>query len=273
MLNKYFRYPVEYVGISQRYKPNSHSGIDFGWNSAYLPMKIFAAAEGEVVRAAKDDVIGNYVVIKHGTIDGKDIYTQYKHLDSYSVKIGDNVTMSTQIGVGGDTGSSSVGMHLHFDYIPVPEGKPFTQTYRINPEPYLYAFSDMIVGTKGQDGVTIQEQNMTVAEGAKIYVEEKPIQPTMYIVKKGDTLNKIAKAHNMTLREIIMLNPQIKNPNLIYVGEAIRIKPKETVTYVVVKGDTLSGIAKKFGTTVDNLVAKNGLKNPNLIFPGQALVI
>jgi nucleoid-associated protein YgaU len=44
-------------------------------------------------------------------------------------------------------------------------------------------------------------------------------------------------------------------------------------TYTVQSGDTLSGIAKRFGTTVDSLVKKNGIKNPNLIYPGQVLKI
>jgi hypothetical protein len=43
--------------------------------------------------------------------------------------------------------------------------------------------------------------------------------------------------------------------------------------YIVKSGDTLSGIAKRFGTTVDSLVKKNGIKNPNLIYPGQVLKI
>lgn len=41
--------------------------------------------------------------------------------------------------------------------------------------------------------------------------------------------------------------------------------------YTVVKGDNLTKIAKKFGTTVNQLVAWNGIKNPNLIYAGQRL--
>lgn len=42
-------------------------------------------------------------------------------------------------------------------------------------------------------------------------------------------------------------------------------------TYTVQKGDTLSAIAKRFGTTVAKLVKDNNIKNPNLIHPGQKL--
>lgn len=41
--------------------------------------------------------------------------------------------------------------------------------------------------------------------------------------------------------------------------------------YTVVPGDTLSGIAKMFGTTYQQLAVDNGIENPNLIFPGQEI--
>ena len=44
-------------------------------------------------------------------------------------------------------------------------------------------------------------------------------------------------------------------------------------TYVVKKGDTLSGIAKKFGTTYQKIASDNGIANPNLIVVGQKLKI
>ena len=46
-----------------------------------------------------------------------------------------------------------------------------------------------------------------------------------------------------------------------------------TQDYIVQRGDTLSGIALKFGTTVQELIELNQIQNPNLIFPGQILKI
>lgn len=43
--------------------------------------------------------------------------------------------------------------------------------------------------------------------------------------------------------------------------------------YTVKKGDTLSGIAKKYGTTVNSLVRLNGIKNRDLIYLNQKLKI
>lgn len=48
---------------------------------------------------------------------------------------------------------------------------------------------------------------------------------------------------------------------------------KDYVEYTVVSGDTLSGIAAKYGTTYQKIAQDNGIANPNLIFPGQVLKI
>ena len=49
-------------------------------------------------------------------------------------------------------------------------------------------------------------------------------RPQTYIIKKGDTLSKIAKANGITLATLLRLNPQITNPNKIYVGQEIRLQ-------------------------------------------------
>lgn len=52
------------------------------------------------------------------------------------------------------------------------------------------------------------------------------------------------------------------------------LAPKyKVITYKVQKGDTLTAIAKKYGTTVDQIVKDNCIKNPNIILRGQKLKI
>lgn len=45
------------------------------------------------------------------------------------------------------------------------------------------------------------------------------------------------------------------------------------MTYIVKKGDTLSGIAKVFNTTVENLVENNDIKDPDMIYVGQVIIV
>jgi LysM repeat protein len=113
----------------------------------------------------------------------------------------------------------------------------------------------------------------------KVYVSAPPpTQPPppppggqTYYVQKGDTLRRIASKFSTTVNEILRVNPQISNPNVIYVGQAISI-PSGVSTYIVQRGDTLRIIANKFGTNVDNLLYLNpNISNPNLIYVGQVL--
>ena len=44
-----------------------------------------------------------------------------------------------------------------------------------------------------------------------------------YIVQPGDSLSKIAKSHNVPLKQILDANPQIKNPDLIHPRDVINL--------------------------------------------------
>ena len=48
--------------------------------------------------------------------------------------------------------------------------------------------------------------------------------PVYHRVVKGDTLWALSRAYGLSLEELIALNPQIKNPNLIRVGDEVRVK-------------------------------------------------
>lgn len=96
---------------------------------------------------------------------------------------------------------------------------------------------------------------------------------TTYTVKSGDTLSGIANMFGTTYQKLAEING-IANPNKIYPGQVLKINSTSSVTtYTVKSGDTLSEIAQKYNTTVDNLVSKNGIKDKNKIYPGQVLKI
>ncbi|MBD8067915.1 cell wall hydrolase [Bacillus sp. PS06] len=51
-----------------------------------------------------------------------------------------------------------------------------------------------------------------------------------YTVKPGDTMSEIAKNHQLTLKELAKVNPQVKDLDLIYVGQEINIDEKKSTT-------------------------------------------
>ncbi len=56
-------------------------------------------------------------------------------------------------------------------------------------------------------------------------------------------------------------------------AQQIRPTPTPAGLYIIQENDTLSGIAERFGTTVDEIIAANGLTDPNALQVGQALII
>ena len=133
----------------------------------------------------------------------------------------------------------------------------------------------------------------------EVLVATKPVkvwdtsETTVYTVKKGDMVSKIAKRYGVTLAEVLALN-KLKNPNKIVVGQKIllpgkidiskpikrsvshsgasrQIPPGSTV-YVVKKGDCLSKIAARAGVKTSELRKVNGLKS-DVIFVGKKLIV
>ncbi|MEV0870181.1 M23 family metallopeptidase [[Kitasatospora] papulosa] len=91
----------------------SHSGVDF---QAASGSSVLAVGAGTVVEAGWGGAYGNNIVLrmKDGT------YTQYGHLSSIGVSVGQSVGSGEQIGLSGSTGNST-GPHLHFEARTTPE--------------------------------------------------------------------------------------------------------------------------------------------------------
>ncbi|MEE1751630.1 M23 family metallopeptidase [Streptomyces sp. SP18CS02] len=109
-----FQLPVAGSYVSTGYQTGgamwssgSHTGIDF---HAASGSSVVAVGSGTVVEAGWGGAYGNNIVIRMN--DGT--YTQYGHLSSIAVSVGQSVTPGQQIGLSGSTGNSS-GPHLHFE--------------------------------------------------------------------------------------------------------------------------------------------------------------
>ncbi|MEU0629930.1 M23 family metallopeptidase [Streptomyces sp. NPDC005989] len=109
-----FRLPVAGSYVTTGYKSSgslwssgSHSGIDF---HAASGSSVVAVGAGTVVEAGWGGAYGNNIVLR--MTDGT--YTQYGHLSSIGVFVGQSVGAGQQIGLSGSTGNST-GPHLHFE--------------------------------------------------------------------------------------------------------------------------------------------------------------
>jgi LysM repeat protein len=135
------------------------------------------------------------------------------------------------------------------------------------------------------EGVFLEEEAFTVS------VNE--VSMDTYMIQSGDTLWDLAKRFDTTVAELCELNGLNKD-SVLQIGRVIDVPTgdskeieitKETATlyqpstyegvgqsYLIASGDSLSRIAKKFGTTVDALKAANSLTSDR-IYSGQKLLI
>lgn len=111
------------------------------------------------------------------------------------------------------------------------------------------------------------------------------------VVQQGDTLSDLALRHGTTVERLAAIN-RIRDPNLIIPGQrllldtpvpsaaSVGIAPVPSVAaagsllrHVVRPGEHLTGIARRYGTTVAAVAAANGLADPSFILAGTTLLI
>ncbi len=93
-------------------------------------------------------------------------------------------------------------------------------------------------------------------------------------VQPNETLGGIARKYGVSVSALQAQNG-IANPNLLFVGKKLKIPSSgaSEVTYEVKKGDSLGGIASRFGVQVSTLTLVNKITRPDLIRVGQKLII
>ena len=106
---------------------------------------------------------------------------------------------------------------------------------------------------------------------------EAPAIPSVYVVKRGDILERIAEQHDTTMKALMKAN-KIKSKNRIYVGQKLKIpsgappvRPAVPSVYVVKRGDMLDTIASRYGMTTKALMKINKIRSKNRIYVGQKL--
>lgn len=96
-----------------------------------------------------------------------------------------------------------------------------------------------------------------------------------HLVKRGENLSYLSKKYGVTVSAIMSAN-NLGSKHVLKIGQRLLIPASSEVTvqtYRVKKGDTLSDLAARFGTSAGEIKKVNGLTNPHRIRKGQKLKI
>ena len=126
--------------------------------------------------------------------------------------------------------------------------------------------------------------------GARTEAPRPTTTTTTHTVVAGDTVSALAKRYGTTVAEIVAAN-RLDSRALIVIGQRLTIPGATSAvsasggasrassgstaarTHVVRTGETVSGLAKQYGTTVSAITSANNLRDAGLIYVGQRLTI
>jgi LysM repeat protein len=147
------------------------------------------------------------------------------------------------------------------------------------------------LATAGQQTLEASIQQLTATPEAEAQAQTSAEFPTQltHTVVFGDTVGALAQRYNSNVTAIIEVN-ELDADASIQVGQVLVIPvravptatqppvtpttlPINTIGYVVQFGDSLAGIAQRYGTTVEMLAQLNGIVNVNNLRAGQRLIV
>ena len=294
----YAIYPSKKMRISQRYDEGNHLAhfnnsnykdypIDETYGDSASTGIFYAPFDCEVVKkySATTKEIWITSTKKVDTPLGNDYVTVFiGHIRSEeyeNINVGDTYKQYEPI-VHEEKDAMSTGYHNHISaglgkmkgtgWVKNNRGLWVPQTTNGMKKPELIFYVDKsfttIVDDKGLKFQDMPTEEVTIPN------EEPQTEYITYKIKKGDTLSEIAKKYGTTVSTLASIN-NIKDVDKIYAGVTIKIPTTNSsyIEYTIKKGDTLSEIAKKYGTTVKKLQSINGIKNANKIYAGDTIKI
>lgn len=143
--------------------------------------------------------------------------------------------------------------------------------------------------------LTIPGTSAPAASPSAAPAASRPASATTHVVRAGDTVSDIASRYGTTVERIASANG-LRDPGLIRIGQRLTVsgggsaaapaakpasRPATTVpasstasrTHVVAAGDTVSGLAARFGSTTSAIISANNLPKSGLIYVGQRLTV
>lgn len=222
----------------------------------------------------------------------------------YTVKQGDNLykiaqtyhtTVDELMRINNlQTNALSIGQKLIIPIQNINENNNYI-TYIVKANDNLYTIANTYHTTVNaiKDLNNLSSNLLSIGQSLKIPINESiPIEEYQtYIVKSNDNLYTIAKEFGMTVNELMEVNNL--NSNLLSIGQVLKVKKQPDIfseiityeecygenykpityeTYTVKSGDNLYTIARRFNTTIEQLMMLNHLTSNNLSI-GQVLKI
>lgn len=188
--------------VTSRFGPRGryryHYGIDIDLETGD---SVRCAFEGTVRISRKSSTFGYVVMVRHKN----GLETIYAHLSKLEVKIGDHVEAGDLLGLGGNTGRSR-GSHLHFEVR--------YKGMAINPESLIKFEEGKLVGNT----LLVDKSAFDYYHAYNKYKGKSHY----YVIRKGDTLGRIAQRNRVTVRQLCRLNG-ITPKTTLRIGRKLRL--------------------------------------------------
>jgi len=209
----------------------AHKGLDIDLKTGDSVLNMFDG----IVRYAQYNKggFGNLVIVRH--YNGLETY--YGHLSKFKVKVDQKVKSGDVLGLGGSTGRSyNPHLHLEVRY----------QDHPLDP----FAFIDW---------------NNKTLKANVLLLEKKIFSPWDLGIQPTD----ISSPNYTTISNpIVVVNDTLSNQQVNNVTNTVDVN---AVYYSIKKGDTMYSIAKKYGTTMQQICTWNNITNPDKIYLGQKI--
>jgi LysM repeat protein len=131
------------------------------------------------------------------------------------------------------------------------------------------------------------QPNALIVPGQKLKLVANAVVPasqakanaaTVHVVKRGETVNSIAKKYGISITTVLSMN-KLSAKTIIFPGQRLTIgsvipkavKPLAPAEHLVQNGETLASIANHYGIALNNLLVANGLTESSLVYGGQTI--
>lgn len=95
---------------------------------------------------------------------------------------------------------------------------------------------------------------------------------SIYVVREGDTLSKIAEVFDVSVNTIMWAN-EVRSDKSLQVGQTLVILPISGVRHTIKKGDTVESLAAKYKADVSEIIEYNNLKRGAPLAVGEVITI